>query len=547
MHPLSLNRELIRRMEFLKKVRIELAIFFVLFFTYSYFHQGGGWNQNSRFDQIRSIVERGEFEINNYMVYRAAPDSGPSSLRRFALAADVHSAQIEVISNTADVSLFQGRVYPNKPPGTALIAVPAYFAIYRLERLLGIDRDDWWILTVNAYLTTIFSVGLPTALGAIAFYRISLRLFPSAAVRTHVASTMTFGLGTMLLPFATMLFDHGQVAALSLATFWLLLLSKDRDIASSSFALVLLVAGLLAGLSVMLNYSSIIFLVLFALYATWIGETQWKTLFFAAGAMLPLLFLAWYHQACFGSVLATANAYQLELFRGEGMSLFGMFRAPQFDVMIKLLFSGYRGLFVTSPVLMLSVFGFWLMWVRNERRAEMGLVAAIFLGFLLMNSSFYRWNSGWTIGPRYIIPALPFLSLLLALVFEKLPRTTSAIAGISATVMLLVTAVDPQPFTGFQNPLRDYILPLLRGETVLLKNIPIQGPVSANPIGVYESWFRSAFYPGTVQRQWNSFNLGEFLWPGSFASLLPLFCVLVVGLGILWHWSRVPSRIIREP
>lgn len=535
-------------MEFLKKARLQLLIFFVLFFTYSYFHQGGGWNQNSRFDQVRSIAERGEFEINNYMFYRIAPDSrGAPSLRRFAIASDTQLAQIGLISNTGDVSLFHGRVYPNKPPGAVLAAVPVYLVVYRLERLLGVNPDDWWILTINAYLTTIFSVSLLAALGGVAFYGISLRLFPSASPWTHVASTMTFGLGTMVLPFATMLFDHVQVTTLSLVAFWLLLLEKDGRFASYPSAAVCLVAGILSGLTVMMNYSSLIFLVSFVLYTVWVVGTWQRILFFLAGATFPLLFLAWYHQACFGSVLATANAYQSELFREEGMALFGMFGAPQFDVIIKLLFSTHRGLFVSSPVLMLSIIGFWLMWFRTERRLETVLFAAIFVCFLLMNSSLHRWHSGWSIGPRYLIPTLPFISLPLTLVFEKLSRTALAVAGASATVMLLVTAVDPQPFSGFHNPLMDYILPLLLGRTIHLKNVPLEGPVSVNPIGVYESWFSPVFPPGAVQRQWNSFNLGEFFWPGSLSSLLPLLCVLVVGSGVLWHWSRRTITESREP
>lgn len=525
-------------------------IFLILFITYSYFHQGGGWSQNSRFAQIRSIVETGQFKINDYLIYRVVNDSGGKpKLQRQPIPPDSKLEQIGLIANTGDLSIFEGRLYPNKPPRAVLAAVPAYFAIYHVERALGIDPDDWWPLTINAYLTTVFSVSLLTALGGAAFYRISLRLFPSAAVRTHIASTMTFGLGTMLLPFATMLYDHAQVATLSLVTLWLLLLKKDGGIVSPSFPLVLLVAGLLAGLTVMMNYASIIFLLLFALCAAWIAGTWKRILFFAAGTMPPLLFLAWYHQVCFGNVLATANTYQWGLFREEGMALFGMFGAPQFDIVIKLLFSGHRGLFVTSPVLMLSIVGFWFMWVRNQQRAEIGLFAAIFLGFLVMNSSFNRWDAGWSIGPRYLIPALPFLALPLTLVFEKLPRTTLALATLSSTIMLLATAADPQPPGGTQNPFIHYILPLAQGKTLFstFGNAHIKGPVSANPMGVYESWFRPVFPPGTLQSQWNSFNLGEFLWPASFASLLPLLCVLVVGLGILWHWSRVPSRIIREP
>ena len=178
------------------------------------------------------------------------------------------------MASTGDLSLFKGRLYPNKPPGTVFSALPAYFAIYHIERGLGIDPDDWWPLTINAYLTTVFSVSLLTALGGVAFYRVSLRLFPLAPRWAHAASTMTFGLGTLVLPFATMLFDHDIVAALSLFSFWLLLVVKDSGLTLLRSAVVLLAAGILTGLTVVMNYSSVISLVLLTLYAAWTARTR---------------------------------------------------------------------------------------------------------------------------------------------------------------------------------------------------------------------------------------------------------------------------------
>jgi hypothetical protein len=538
-------------MEFLRKIRIEMMIFLILFITYSYFNQGGGWAQNSRFAQVRSIVETGQFEINNYVLYRFVADgNGKTELRRLPLPPGLQLEQISLNASTGDISLFQGRLYPNKPPGTVLTAVPIYFAIYWIERALGIDPDDWWPLTINAYLTTVFSVGLLTALGCVVFYRISLRLFPLAPAWAHAASTMTFGTGTLIFPFATMMYDHNVVAALSLLSFWMLLIDKDSGFKLLHRIPVLFGAGFISGLAVVMNYSSVIFFGLLTLYAAWTNRSRWDSVLFLSGAVLPLIFLVWYHAACFGSVLASASTYQNEIFQGKEMLLFGMFGLPQFDVMIKLLFSSYRGLFFTSPVLALSCIGFWLMATHYKKHAEVALFAAIFIGFLLMNSSFLHWHSGWSIGPRYLIPALPFLAIPLTLVFEKLPRTTLALAALSSTIMLLATAVDPQPPVEIQNPFIHYILPLLRGEGLILSafgNAIIHGPVSANPMGVYESWFYPVFHPEIVQQQWNSFNLGEFFWPGSLVSLLPLCCVLVLGLGALGYWSRQSVTDAPEP
>lgn len=47
-------------------VRPEAALFALVFSAYGYFYQGGGWNPNSRFDLIRSMVERHTFAIDGY-------------------------------------------------------------------------------------------------------------------------------------------------------------------------------------------------------------------------------------------------------------------------------------------------------------------------------------------------------------------------------------------------------------------------------------------------------------------------------------------------
>ena len=37
-----------------------------LFFSFAYFYEGGGWNQNTRFDLVRAIVEDRSVRIDPY-------------------------------------------------------------------------------------------------------------------------------------------------------------------------------------------------------------------------------------------------------------------------------------------------------------------------------------------------------------------------------------------------------------------------------------------------------------------------------------------------
>ena len=89
--------------------RALILIFCTFTLCYAYFFQGGGYNQNSHFDTVRALVERGTTEITAYA------------------------------DNTGDIGVVKGRVYSNKPPGLAFLGAPLYFVAYRLERGLGLD------------------------------------------------------------------------------------------------------------------------------------------------------------------------------------------------------------------------------------------------------------------------------------------------------------------------------------------------------------------------------------------------------------------------
>ncbi len=72
------------------------ALFVLVFGVYAYFYQGGGWNQNSRFDLTRAIVEQGTACIDAYEF------------------------------NTGDKARVEGRYYCDKAPGVSFLAVPVY-------------------------------------------------------------------------------------------------------------------------------------------------------------------------------------------------------------------------------------------------------------------------------------------------------------------------------------------------------------------------------------------------------------------------------------
>ena len=211
--------------------RLEILLFVVCWLSFAYFNQGGGWNQNSRFSEIRAMVEEGRFAIDDFFVYQRAPEGDEIQRlpvrhaeyekegQRYRLcwvdsnyelypvgdhpvADGVEKAPMIEVCSSGDVSYVPktGSFHPNKPPGTSLMALPAYFTIYHGERMLGINPDHWWVMTVNVWLTTIFSVGLVSAIGCVLFFRLAKNLAGGKEVPALLA--------TIALAFGTVSYTH---------------------------------------------------------------------------------------------------------------------------------------------------------------------------------------------------------------------------------------------------------------------------------------------------------------------------------------------------
>lgn len=521
--------------------RVDWIVFVLLLGSYAYFFQGGGWNQNSRFDQVRAIVESGRLSINDYMLYRGetGPD-GRRQLKRIPLAPGTPLNDVGTLTNTEDVVQAgeSGLYYPNKPPGAVFLALPGYLAIRAVESVIGLDPDDWRVMTLNHYLTTLLSLGLLGALGGLLLLRASRELLPELPDWTHAAAALTCGLGTLMLPYSTALFDHAAAAVLLLASFYCLTRAGADGLADGRRSAYLLLAGAAAGMSVVVNYVTAGVVPLLALYAVTRCGLRPRTALFLLGGLPFALLLGGYHAVCFGSPIATANQLSVEGLRLEGKAL-GSFGLPQPGSALKLLFGTRRGLFLTSPVLLFALGGA-VAALRSKRTAwAAGFSLLVFAFYLAMNSSFEHWHAGYALGPRYLTPALPFLALWLALAFAKLPRAALTVAAISALILLLATAVDAQPPTFSGNPLAGHHWPLVSRGAVTHAEITIEGPVSANPIGSWEGWYYRVFPIGSPQARWSSFNLGELIWPRSLLSLLPLAVFLGVGILALARQTRV--------
>jgi len=623
-----------------KDRRVEALIFLIAFVAFAWFNQGGGWNQNARFAEVRAIVEQGKFSIDSFLIYERGDDARlkrvsieNGEIRRDGktlrlawvgengnlvpvngLAAEdksesnVEAAALTDFAASGDVAFARGHFHPNKPPGSSFVAAPGYFLIRAIERIFHFDADDWRVIVANEWLTSALSVGLISAAGCVIFFRLAKLLAPGQNETAAFWSAIALAFGTTFFPFATLLFDHDLTAVFLLAGFYFAFFAKNNAQNNSQKNThrlrSLYLSGLAAGMAAITNYVAAVAVAMIGVY---ILATQsrrrplLRTLFssaamFSLGVLGPLLAICIYNQFCFGSPFALSNNFQNPLFKNEGPTFLGMFGVPQPDVAIALIISPFRGLLCYSPVLVMSLFG--LRKMRGSHRAEFWLIVAIFALLFLVNVTFFGWHAGFSSGPRYLIPVLPFLMLPVVFAWRRFPKITASLAIVSVAINFIFTAVDAESPVGVgglattdgrpmwsYSPLMEYALPLfaqgrawplldelltqatsaadrqlaaenkssdehrtelqtlgetwrsaiVRGDTDPFLLASIYGPVSVNPITACEGGYYQIFEPHSEQTRWSSFNIGEFIFPESRVSLVPLLVIVGLLIGAaLW-------------
>ena len=370
-------------------------------------------------------------------------------------------------ANTGDKSLRGGHYYCDKAPGLSWLCVPP-FAMSR------------GAIDTRAYVSTLFALALPSAIAVVllAWILIELALPPAAA--------LAWALASLALPYSTLLYAHQLVAALFVAAFAILLRERSRA--------MLMLCGFLLGCAVVCDYTAVLGCVVFAVYAR--RRVGWLI----AGGLVPALALAAYHTVAFGGPLTTAYAFSTQPWRHTGV--FMGIGLPRGRAVWHLLFTQYRGIFWSMPWLLFAAAGAFVMFRR--RRAEAALCTAMFFLFFWLNISIPDWQGGWALGARYLIPTLPFLTILAAAALpHRLARAAfTALAVYSFALMLVGTAVKPEVSVMIGNPFGVNVRTFAEDRVAVnYQSIDSEGP-----------------RPGPLY----SWNLGQKLGLDGRASLLPL-------------------------
>jgi hypothetical protein len=495
-----------------------LAVFLILLVCYGYFMpKWADWGANSRADLVYAIGDQGVLNIDDYHENTGDKACFPGPYE----------------DNTETCN---GHYYTDKSIGPSLLALPFYIIFKGVAALPPVQtiiergaslgnfsdtlnpegqgfRPEAMYEGMALTFMTFFASSVPAAILGAVFFLFAARFARKDSYAFTLA--LIFGLATPAFAYSNVLYQHQLAAFGAFVGFFLLW----RVIYEGANLRWLWVVGVLFGLVAITEYPVVPFVGLIFLWAVYKLPNRVALYRVVLGAIpLGLLFAA-YNMAIFQTPLPVGYEYSTE-WQGVHTQGFLSITTPDWKSFIGLTVTPFRGLFFISPILLLVLPGVVLMWqTRKEYRSVTVLLFLIIAGFLLYNSSSVMWWGGHSIGPRYLVPMIPFMALPIIFALNQLLRSPIN----RLVIVLLVGAslfnvwaqtIGGQAFppailddgTEIRNPLMEYSIPML-----------LQGNIAR--------------------------NYGIFLGLPGFLSLLPLLVAIVGIYFVVPRWVDRSTRM----
>jgi sulfite exporter TauE/SafE len=426
-------------------VALGLLVALAYLLPFPYYQGMNNPNENVRVYMTRAIVEHGTESIN---------------------------AIESTWGYVNDKAIYEGRLYPGKAPGSSYMAVPTYWVYFHWIEAAGRSVTRMGAI----YACRLGASLLPTLLFMVVYARMLLRELRSESAA--VFGVVTLALGSTMFPYAMLASSHAAAAAALFGGF--LAIRKHVDLPRLWWPPTL--AGLLLGAGVALEYPVALGGIVVALYGLIQSKNPVRYCFWGIfGAIPPIALLMGYH-ANFGGIMETPYGH-LEnpaFVQSHSTGFFGLDGAES-SATWGTLFAPNNGLFWFMPWTLVALAGAVVGLFRPGRRLDAGLVLVLTGVYLLFVSMVDNWRGGWTAGPRYIVPLVPFLAWWLARTFDDVVHGPQWLRGPVVTTMLVGTVcgifacglsaiifphypeeiANPVFEIGLEMPLRGYLPPTI--------------------------------------------------------------------------------------
>lgn len=329
-------------------------------------------------------------------------------------------------SETSDKGRYGGHWYSDKPPGMAVLALPAYAVLWAVGAVHPAAGP--WQRTWTLWLLRLLTGGI----GYVAMLLLVGRAAEMLAPGTGALVAAAVGVGTFALGLAATSFAHLDAGVLAFASY--LLVTGSRRSSDRAARGRLALAGLAVGCGVLFDYLVGIVVVALVVYLAGTSRSWRRVVLFCCGGLPAAVALAVYNQAAFGSPFRIGydfgtgynGAEHREGLSGAGLPKLGYVRTITI---------GGHGLLQTSPVIVVAACGLVLLW--RLHRAETATCAAIAIAFFVYSSGFFDPLGGRSPGPRYLAAAIPYAAIGLAPVARRWPWPTLALTAVSAALAIV--------------------------------------------------------------------------------------------------------------
>lgn len=348
-----------------------------------------------------------------------------------------------------DLAWYNNRFFSTFPPGVAVLALPFYIT----GKIFGMAQ-------VFAFATsTFFSV-----LTAIIIYATCKKLNLSNSTGIFVATV--FSLSSVAWPYSVSLSAHTVSAFITILGLYSLISVLRSDTNSK---LHLAVIGFLTGLNFLIDYPNILIFFPISLTAFLykivhitsdkeeyvIEQNFLSKIPLILGFMLPITLFVAFNMHYFQKPIAFTNTYTIKFLEVEGINFNDIelsnkifenrdygnrFSIEQTIQGINtLVFSKDRGLLQFSPIFLLAIPGFIILFKKHKLLAVVGIFTFL-LNVLIYGSYDDPWG-GWAFGPRYLIVSLPILAVVCGIAFEYLSKRFGFLAKIAVFALLMASSI----------------------------------------------------------------------------------------------------------
>lgn len=341
-----------------------------------------------------------------------------------------------------DHAVYAGHLRSDKAPGQPLLAAP--FVV--LGHLAGVEPGTHLRVAGNLGLwwATFWSCTVPFAVLLGLMFLMCVR--HGVPARGAMCATIAVAGCTIMLPFAVNLYGHLLAAALAFGAWYVL--DGTRPAPRR-----LVLGGLLAAAAVTVEYEAGIILAVVAADVLW--RQRERIGWFVLGTVPPLAFLALYQWRAFGAPWRTPAHYYAGVIDG---TTHGGYSVPALADLAGVV-AGRRGLLVGAPVVIVALAAA-AMLLRTGAGAPQrhALVAwAVVVPYLLLCAGWSGFKLLEEPGPRYLVPALPFVVVPLAAMWSRPVVRTGAIVAAAAGALVSV----PATFTNLLVGIDENALPAL--------------------------------------------------------------------------------------